>query len=479
MSPELYAGVGRCVINPPIGIEKIGLRLFGEAVQSIESDLTASILILANDSDRIAMIACDLCLIPNSVVSALRRMVGEAIGVPSSHIMLNMSHTHSAPAFPGWMEVDPAQAGMKKRYQEDFVRWTVEAAEVANRNLQPARIGAGRGESHIGVYRRETGPDGSEVLGEVLEHPMDTSVGVVRVDDLKGKPVAVLFSYGCHPVVVGPNSYVISSDFPGAAREVIEQNLGGTALFMQGCGGNINPRVGIGYEVDCRDTKNRVGAMLGGEVLKVAAGIRTHVKPGKRTPLGNIPNILFTPWEPVDGESCSYLGANEQIVKLDFSELPTLDQAQAIHRQWQQTLEEKQAGRAPTWEIRVAAKYTEWSKKLVEAVSDGNPTVDLVLQAMRVNDIVFTSLNVEAFFETGMEVRARSPYEHTLVFGYTNGSIAYLPRAEDYPEGGWKLGERYALPDRMPQAYSLPVALRPDSEQVAVEHLVGLIQELA
>ncbi len=479
MLSSLYAGVGRRVINPPIGIEKIGLRLFGEAVQAIESDLTVTVLVLANDASRVALIACDLCLIPSATVADLRRRVGSMIGVPASHVMLNISHTHSAPAFPGWMEVDPSQAAMKQRYQDDFIRLTLEAVEDANRNLQAARIGAGWGESYLGVYRREIRPDGQDVLGEIPDHSIDPSVGVVRVDDLEGKPIAVLFSYGCHPVVVGPNSYVISADFPGAAREVIERNLGGTALFMQGCGGNINPRVGIGYEVDCRDTKNRVGALLGAEVLKIAAGIRTHITQGKRKQLWNIPGILFTPWTPVEGDSSTYLGAVEQVIKLEFSELPTIEQATAIQKQWQDILDERLQQRAQTWEVRVAAKYADWSRKLVEAVGDGHPTADLILQIIRVNDIVFAALNVEAFYETGLEVRGRSPFRHTLVFGYTNGSIAYLPREVDYPEGGWKLTERYALPDRMPQAYSLPVALHPDSEQIAVKNLSEMIQTLA
>jgi hypothetical protein len=178
------------------------------------------------------------------------------------------------------------------------------------------------------------------------------------------------------------------------------------------------------------------------------------------------------------GDTCTYLGAVEEVVKLEFSELPTLEQAKAIQKKWQDTLDERLQQRAQTWEIRVAAKYTDWSRKLIEAVEDGHPTVDLVLQAVRVNNIVFSSLNVEAFFETGLAVRAKSPLEHTLVFGFTNGSIAYLPRAEDYPEGGWKLTENYALPDRMPQAYSLPVALHPDSEQIAVQHLSDMIRAL-
>ena len=62
------------------------------------------------------------------------------------------------------------------------------------------------------------------------------------------------------------------------------------------------------------------------------------------------------------------------------------------------------------------------------------------------------------------------------MLGYTNGSIGYLPRAEDYPAGGWKLQESYAVPDLFVQAYGLPVALRPEFEQLAVERATSLIQ---
>ena len=39
------------------------------------------------------------------------------------------------------------------------------------------------------------------------------------------------------------------------------------------------------------------------------------------------------------------------------------------------------------------------------------------------------------------------------MLGYTNGCFGYLPRGEDYPEGGWKIDESYAVPDLIPQAW--------------------------
>ena len=250
------------------------------------------------------------------------------------------------------------------------------------------------------------------------------------------------------------------------------------ALFLQGCGGNINPTFGIGYEVDCRDTKNRTGMILGGEALKVAASIRTHVRTGARKPLGNVPNILLTPWEPVTGDSCTYLGATEQVVPLEYIELPALAEAEAIRQRWQQTLEERRQRDAQEWEIRVAEKYAAWSRVLVEAVQHGHPTCDLEIQGIRINDIVITGMNTETFFETGLTIKAQSPFKDTFVLGYTNGLATYLPRAADYPVGGWKLDASYAVPDLIFQTWLLPVALHPNSEQRAIDGVMGVIKQL-
>jgi hypothetical protein len=479
MGRTLQAGAARRTINPLLGTGKAGLRLFGSPIQAIESDLTATALVLGDGDTKVALIATDLCVLSMDEGGRLRTGVSEALGIPVSHVLLNLSHNHSAPALPEFMAMTDSAEDIpfRTRYEHDLQARLVDAAVEADGRLQPARIGCGWGESTIGVYRRET-REGRDVLGEVPDHPIDPTVGVIRVDDLDGNPIATVFRYSAHPVTVGSRSLVASSDYPGPAREVLERNLGGVALFLQGCGGNINPRVGIGYEVDCRDTKNRVGMELGGEALKVAAGIRTDTRAGERRPLGNVPNILFTPWEPVTGDTCTRLAAAETTVRLDYDELPSLDEAQAILEHWRRTAEERRHGDALDWEIRAAQKYEHWARKLVASVEDGNPTHDLHIQAIRVNDIVIVAMNMEVFFETGLEIRARSPLGDTFVLGYTNGCFGYLPRGEDYPEGGWKVDASYALPDLLPQAWGMPVILHADSAQRAVDASLELIREL-
>lgn len=475
----LQAGAARRVINPRLGTGKPGLRLFGDPIQSIESDLTATALVLTDGDTKLAIIAADLCIASTAESNGLRDGVASALRIPRSHVMLNLSHNHSSPALPGfmWMTDLPHEAAFKARYRDDLAGWLVQAAVDADAARQPARIGTGWGESAIGVYRREV-RGGEDFLGEDSEHAIDTSVGVVRVDDLDGRPIAVMFRYSAHPVTVGPRSVVGSADYPGPARDVVERCLGGLSLFLQGCGGNVNPAVGIGCEVDCAETKNRVGTALGGEVLKVAAGIRTNRRAGPRTTLGSVPNILVVPWAYVDGPDRRRLAVAEGSVSLEFGELPTLEHARSIHARWTQTLAERLESGAQEWEIRVAKKYANWSRILVEAVADGHPTCELGLQAMALGDVVLVGIAAEAFFETGLEIRDRAGAPDTLVLGYTNGIVGYLPRAEDYPADGWQVEASYALPDLIPQAWELPVAFRPDSAARTVDAALALVARL-
>ena len=147
MSKTLYAGAARRVINPRLGTGKPGLRLFGDPIQSIESDLTATAVVFANGDAKVVVIATDLCIISTTEALELRGAVAKALGIPTSHVLLNLSHNHSAPALPGfmWMTDLPDEAAFKERYRRDLEQWLVEAAVEAALRVQPARMGTGWG----------------------------------------------------------------------------------------------------------------------------------------------------------------------------------------------------------------------------------------------------------------------------------------------------------------------------------------------
>src|SRR4029077_13962305 len=130
MGTTLYAGAARRTINPLLGTGKGGLRLFGSPIQAIESDLTATALVLGDGDTRVALIATDLCVLSMEEAARLRGAVADEIGVPVSHVLLNLSHNHSSPALAGFMEMTdtPEEAWFRARYEDDLRRWLVEAA---------------------------------------------------------------------------------------------------------------------------------------------------------------------------------------------------------------------------------------------------------------------------------------------------------------------------------------------------------------
>ena len=474
----LFAAAERCLINPPPGIRRGGIRIFADPIQAIESDLTATVLVLSDGETRLAIAALDFTLMSMREMNELRRSIAEGAGTSTDHVMVNLSHTHSAPVLPDFIPDTPEQMALKENYRDAMFATVAATAAKAADSLQPARIGSGSGECCIGVYRRAVGPDGRGLLGEVSDAPIDPAVGVIRVDDLEGSPIGILFSYGCHPVVMGPRAHVASADFPGPAREVVEETLGGLSLFLQACGGNINPIGGIGYEFNCSDTCRRVGTVLGGEVIKVASCIRTHVRRGEQKPIGPLSNILLWPWEPVSGETCMVLRAIQETQTLNFVPLPSLENAKAIHEKWETKLAEDRARGVHEWDLNFDIRFHHWSGKLVEAVEQGNPTLEVIVQGLRINNIVLLGLSIESFFETGLSLKSLSPFAHTDVLGYTNGCVGYLPRSDDYPACGWDVNELYALPDMFFQSYSLPVALREDSEQRVVKRAQSVLDKL-
>ncbi|MXY96453.1 MAG: hypothetical protein F4Z29_01600, partial [Gemmatimonadetes bacterium] len=57
--PDLYAGASRRVINPPMGVRTMGFSSREGLVQSIESDLTATALVLSDGKAKVVIVATD------------------------------------------------------------------------------------------------------------------------------------------------------------------------------------------------------------------------------------------------------------------------------------------------------------------------------------------------------------------------------------------------------------------------------------
>ena len=110
--------------------------------------------------------------------------------------------------------------------------------------------------------------------------PVDDEVGVIRIEDMSGRPRAIIMNYACHADAVCL-SYAISADFPGAAAKKVEEAFPDAyCLFVNGAAGNVAPL----FTVPRRDGPNdrfktdyvpmeRMGELLAIETIKVAKSL--------------------------------------------------------------------------------------------------------------------------------------------------------------------------------------------------------------
>ena len=475
MNPKriLQAGVGRVVITPPVGIRMMGYTVQESVSESVERELTATALVLRDGATKVAMIACDILFIQSPHVDRIRERVGEAIGTPSEHVLINASHTHLGPMLPGWQAGSPKQDELQRQYLATLEESLVRVATMADGRLQPARIGAAMGHTQIGINRRERLPEGGIVIGENPDGPVDHDVGVIRIDDLSGKPIATVMTAAAHTIVLGPKTSQLSPDYVGPAREIVERATGAMSLFFQGAAGNVSPRCGIGSGgTEQFDDLHRIGAMLGGEVLKTWAEIRTHDRHGPRRIVQSVAAISLRDYQPLPEACIEHFDVATRRVMLPMAPPPDRRIAEANLDRYRKQLDESRAG-GNVGAIHVAQRLVHWAELVARTIDSGEPvTRELVCWALRINDIGIVAVNGEPFAELALEVKRRSPFARNFFLGYSNGCLGYLPTPQAFDEGGMEVNESF-------QNYILPTPFTREWGPAVVENCLELLEDLA
>ncbi|MBA3481173.1 MAG: hypothetical protein H0T51_05090 [Pirellulales bacterium] len=71
---------------------------------------------------------------------------------------------------------------------------------------------------------------------------------------------------------------------------------------------------------------------------------------------------------------------------------------------------------------------------------DRGLTIKAEVAAVRLGDAAIAFLPGEPFAETGIELRAKSPFELTAIVGFAEESVGYIPTDEAFMEGGYEIG---------------------------------------
>jgi hypothetical protein len=470
----LVAGVSRVVITPPIGIRMWGYTVQEGCSQGVERDLTGTALVLSDGETSAAIIALDVLFVPMPLADRIRARIGQELGMPAEHVLINGSHTHLGPMLPGWQEEDEPQRQLQERYAASLEDAVTGAATAAWRMRRPARLGSGKGEAPLGVNRREKLPDGQVIIGDNPEGAIDRTVDVIRIDDLDGRPIAVIYSAACHTVVLGPKTLLLSPDFIGPAREVIERAVEAPSLFLQGATGNVNPRCGIGAGgPEQFDDARRLGYLLAGETLKVWAQIRTNCRRGPRRIVRSVATLSTWDYEPVPPATLETFTVTRRRLELPLAPLPDQRAVDAEAAHYRQALAELEAANGSAGARHVARRMLAWAEQRQRLVSAGrrHVTKEIEVWGCRLNDLGIAAVSAEPLAELGLEIKRRSPLRHTVFLGYSNGCIGYIPPPEAFAEGGMEVVESH-------YNYLLPAQLTPDWAPAVVNQVVELLASL-
>ncbi len=280
---NLRVGAAKIDITPDEvrDLEVVGHR---RKVTGVRDPLRAGVLILDDGETKAAIVTTDLINAYQPLVDMARERIAAETGIPAANIMVTASHNHSGPNF------DP---------ETDYGRGLIDklgaAAKEAAGKIRAVSVGYGVDRIDFSINRREV-INGRAVVRLNPDGPNDPRVKVLRFDDGESlTPVAILMHAVCHPCFFtwgdkgsGPYPHgfpMMSADFPGNAQTFVEDVYGGktSALFMQGCGGDIRPNL-PGYPYRCADEADMQWASrdLGSAVIRALAKSVTREELRKR-----------------------------------------------------------------------------------------------------------------------------------------------------------------------------------------------------
>jgi hypothetical protein len=384
---ELLAGVAKADLDPPIGIHMAGYGPTRTSIGTLDP-LEARVLALSDGNRTIAFITLDLCFtFDEKAMDQIRNDVRDKV----DEVIFHASHTHSGPTY--------SEAPEAVQHAVPRIEGAIRSAAAS---MVPAQIGNGWGQTYIGFNRRYIETNGSVQMFWRNEpkmsttFPVDPTVGVIRIDRRDGTPLAILVNYACHPVILGPDSFNYSADYPGEMRRVIEQAMGqeSMAFFLQGAPGDINPFYDKTPLIeDAANVMKETGRKLALEAIRVANSIQT------KNP--------------------------------DQVHIRTKTVVLTVANRWNR---EK-------LESEVKAHFPETSgiarRLLVQEMKMPVTTFVLDLGGSPERDLAFVGLPGEPFVEFQMQLRAKSPLPNSFLLGYTNGYFAYFPTIAAAVRGGY------------------------------------------
>jgi neutral ceramidase len=417
------AGAAKVSITPSQPIWMAGYDARTKPSEGVLQDIYAKALALQDDSGATTvLVTLDLVgVAPSYTVPIVER--AQKLGIARERILLNASHTHSAPsAGEEWVQrfedrVTPKDIAVVRAYTRELIDKVSNVIAESVRNLAPARLSFGQSLAGVAVNRRR-------VANPAWPGPVDHDVPVLAVRGTNGTVRAVVFGYACHNTTLG--DYRINGDYAGYAMEELEkQNPGAIALFVQGAGADANPLPRRTVEL----------AMRHGQT--VAAAVREVVQ-GKMKPVNGALRAAF------------------EYTEVPFQKPPSREELTA-------RLKDANPGRR---------RNARWLLDALERDGRIRTSYPDPIQVWKFGDgPTMIAMGGEVVVDYALRLKAKYGWTDTWIAGYSNDVFGYVPSRRVLQEGGYEGGD--ALINK---PYPGPFA--PEIEETIVNKVDDLVRKV-
>ncbi len=441
-----HFGLARCDVTPPVGIYH---RMWGAATHDratgVHRPLTATALVFRSREGPLTpqteqvLIAVDACLLWDREMGKLRKTVCGENELAAEQLVVTFSHTHAA-GLMGLERVDLPGGELIPAYLDELARRVARLVAEARAAVRPATITYGVARCSLAAHRDfHDEVSGQYVCGFNPQGPADDTVLVARVTGEAGKALATVVNYACHPTTLAWQNTLLSPDYPGAMRTLVESATGVPCVFLQGASGDLGPREGFVGDPAVAD---RNGRQLGYAAL---AALEALPPPGTQFRYCGpvISGATLGAWEHASLPA-EELRRQERwccrrwTVDLAYRpELRSLADTEAERAHWQAAEEAARAAgdAAKVRDCRaMVERTTRWLTRL-RALPPGK-TFPLPVVLWRIGDALWLAVEAEHYQALQREVRRHFPGTPIVVATLANGSRpSYLPAADAYGKG--------------------------------------------
>lgn len=464
--PTFKIGVGKVEITPDKPMSMAGYATRTHKGSGIAYHrLYNRVLTLDDGKNKIIYVQVDLSgtqglATKTGIVTAVREAMAQR-GIKPEQVALIADHIHNGPT---------VNDELGRPYLKTVIDKTIALIDDCLKNAREGRLYFGRGHSDVAVNRRGNDKDGNYLWSYINRYGRtDHEVVILKAVDMKGRPIAVAFNYGCHPISMG--GYQYGSDWVGFAIDEIEKQVGAPAIFFQGCAGDQRP--------DCPDPKNPLAFQSSVTELKKDGSPEESPNPERPARLGRmvggaVVERLRTPMERIGGpirtsltrvEVPMLVGVKRNTKPADWkvgSNFTTGDWTnELVEAQWPDYMKPKER------------RWLRFAELIRDSVNpDGtykNPqTIELFVS--RIGDkFIHIGMGGEPCSGIGLRIKDQLRGQQVMVTGYTNLATGYFLAAAQIIEGGYEAF--YGSPKGVP--YS------PEAEDVYINRAMEVVEKLA